>query len=184
MADKWLPIKGYEGLYEVSNTGKVRSLDRMVRNSSGNGTKLSPGKILKQSDVGNGYLRVDLCKNGEIKHFAVHRLVASSFVKNPENLPMVNHKDENKENNSAENLEWCTAKYNSNYGTRSKRISEKLSVSKCKPVAQYLDGILIAVFPSMIAAGHITDPGHIGACCNGKRKQAGGFKWAYAEEEI
>lgn len=106
MADKWLPIKGYEGLYEVSNTGKVRSLDRMVRNSSGNGTKLSPGKILKQSDVGNGYLRVDLCKNGEIKHFAVHRLVASSFVKNPENLPMVNHKDENKENNSAENLEW------------------------------------------------------------------------------
>ena len=153
----------------------------MVRNSSGNGIKLSPGKTLKQSKVGNEYLRVDLCKNGEIKHFTVHRLVASAFVKNSENLPMVNHKDENKANNSAENLEWCTAKYNSNYGTRCERISEKLSRLKCKPVAQYLDGALIAIFPSMIAAKHIADPGHIGACCNGKEKQAGGYKWVYAE---
>lgn len=178
MAEIWKPVRGYEGIYEVSNTGKIRSLDRMAT-SQGKAHKTVYGKLLKSGLQRNGYLRVDLCKDGEIQHCFVHRIVADAFVENPNSFPMVNHKDENKANNNADNLEWCTAKYNSNYGTRGKRIAERLSAVKCKPVAQYLNGVLIAVFPSTISARHITDPSHIGACCNGKRKHAGGYEWQF-----
>lgn len=113
----WKDIIGYEGLYQVSSLGRVRSLDRYdSRNHFRN------GRMLKLSYNTVGYLSVGLHSNGKAKMYMVHRMVAQAFIPNPNNLPIINHKDENPSNNSVENLEWCTAKYNSNYGTRNDRI--------------------------------------------------------------
>lgn len=106
MDEVFRPVEGYEGLYEVSNLGRVKSL------------KWGKERILKPGMDGCGYLKANLYKEGKIKHFMVHRLVAQAFIPNPEGLPQINHKDEDKTNNRVDNLEWCTAKYNSNYGTR------------------------------------------------------------------
>lgn len=111
----WKDIPGYEGLYQVSNTGKVRSL-----NYKGTGKK----KIWKYAITVNTYKKIALYKNGEIKYYYIHRLVAQAFMPNPNNYPVVNHKDENKSNNVVWNLEWCTQQYNCNYGTCQRRKSE------------------------------------------------------------
>ena len=107
----WKDIEGYEGLYQVSNTGKVKSF---------RGNK---EKILKATVMPHNYRRVQLSKDGKNRGFFVHRLVAKAFIPNPDNLPIINHKDEDPSNNNMENLEWCTYKYNSNYGTSKQRIS-------------------------------------------------------------
>ena len=112
----WRSVIGYEGLYEVSNTGLIRSLDRFV----GNRNRIK-GKILSINIKKNGYCSVALFKYGKMKRYLVHRLVAQAFLPNPDNLPMVNHKNEDKSDNRVDNLEWCTAKYNLNYGTRTQR---------------------------------------------------------------
>lgn len=111
--EKWKPVVGYEGLYEVSNFGRINSVKR-------NSTK---GGIRKQKER-HGYLAVELCKDGVRKTYDVHRLVAIAFIDNPESLPQVNHKDENRKNNYAENLEWCSCKQNINYGTARARMVE------------------------------------------------------------
>lgn len=105
-SETFLSVPGYEGLYEVSNKGNVKSLRR--------------GIILKPSIL-HGYLRVGLHKDNKTQYYVVHRLVALVFIPNPENLPFVNHKDESRNNNCVENLEWCTAQYNNTYGTAIKR---------------------------------------------------------------
>ena len=113
MKEIWKDIKGYEGLYQVSNLGNVRSMDRITRD----GRKIK-GKNIKPHTNGNSrYLRAALCNNGKIKYENIHRLVAKAFIPNPENKPEVNHKDENPSNNLIDNLEWMTSKENSNYGT-------------------------------------------------------------------
>lgn len=117
MKEEWRFIKNYEGLYEVSNTGLVRSIDRYTINSKGvkkryKGKLLSPGFNKR-----NGYFLVRISKDC----FYVHRLVAEAFLDNPDNLREVNHKDEDKTNNRVDNLEWCTSKYNRSYGTRTER---------------------------------------------------------------
>lgn len=118
MIEEWRPIEVYEGLYEVSSYGRVRSVDRYdSRNQFRKGKVLSPGKDK------NGYLKVVLHCNGKCKTINVHRLVAQAFIPNPDNLPMINHKDEDKTNNNVTNLEWCDVKYNLNYGTA--RIRER-----------------------------------------------------------
>ena len=120
----WRPVVGYEGLYEVSNTGRVRSLDRYVK---GKGYRLHKGKVLSPIKNKDGYLTVNLCCNGKIQHKTIHRLVIQTFIPNPDNLPEVNHLDEDKTNNSVDNLEWCTCSYNNNYGTLRERISKRMS---------------------------------------------------------
>ena len=120
MIEEWRPIEGYEGLYEVSNTGQVRSLDRYVKTCY-EAYKLHKGKILSPAKDKNGYLKVHLCCNGKHNIIRVHRLVALTFLPNPDNLPEVNHKDEVKTNNNVDNLEWCDRKYNNNYGTKIER---------------------------------------------------------------
>ena len=109
--EEWRDIKGYEGKYQVSNLGRVRSFH-------------GKGKLLKGTPDKDGYLRIALCKNGMRKYFGIHQLVALVFIPNPNNLPCVNHKDEDKTDNKVENLEWCTIAYNNCYGNRLKRVSE------------------------------------------------------------
>ena len=116
MKETWKDIEGYEGLYQVSNLGKVKSL---------NYNKTSESKLLKLQKNSNGYTRVVLYKNRKPKVCLVHRLVAQAFIPNPNNLPQINHKDEDKANNSVDNLEWCTYLYNNTYGTAIERATEK-----------------------------------------------------------
>ena len=120
MSEEWRPIEGYEGLYEVSSYGRVRSLDRYVKTCY-EAYKLHKGKILSPAKDKNGYLKVHLCCNGKHNIIRVHRLVCKAFIPNPDNLPEVNHKDEDKTNNSVDNLEWCDRSYNISYGTRTER---------------------------------------------------------------
>lgn len=180
----WKPIKGYEGLYEVSNYGRIKNQFNHIR-------KLQINKF--------GYFRCILTKNGKQKFYFVHRLVAKAFIPNPNNLPFINHKDENKLNNfvyvnpdgtidfEKSNLEWCTAKYNINYGSRKERVKTKtLNGKLAKPVLQFtLDGKFIAEYPSAREAERQTGiyVGNISACCKNKygHKSAGGSVWKFKE---
>ena len=106
----WKDIENYDGIYQISNFGRVKSLSRQTK--SGKYKEI----IKKPSLAGRGYYRLALCKNGKPKYYYIHRLVAKAFIPNPNNLPLVNHKDENKLNNNVNNLEWCDSEYNMNYG--------------------------------------------------------------------
>ena len=117
--EEWRSIPGYEGLYEVSSYGRVRSLDRYDSRNC-----FRKGRIMKQNNDGRGYMSVQLCLDGKIKKYLVHRLVIQTFILNPDNLPEVNHKDENPGNNNVDNLEWCNHSYNINYGTRKDKVRE------------------------------------------------------------
>lgn len=124
----WKDVVGYEGLYQVSNLGEVRSLSRIVGGISHGVTtsRKTPSKILKSLPFGKHktYRKVALCKDGKVKQVMVHRLVATAFVPNPDNKPCVNHKNEIGSDNRADNLEWVTVLENQNYGTRNARISK------------------------------------------------------------
>lgn len=197
--EEYRDMVGYEGLYMVSNKGNVKSLERKVWNGRGRGFYMTvPERILKPIKTGNGYLQVDLSKDGKIKRHLIHRLVAEAFIPNPNNLEQVNHRDECKTNNNVENLEWCSSKYNCNYGTRIRRITEanignpKLSRANTnnpklsKPVIA-IDKVsgLILEYPSTQEASRQTGThqGSIVACCKGRKKSAGNYYWMYADQE-
>lgn len=135
MQEFWRDIKGYEGLYQISNFGNVKSVERIVKR----GTNFKPvcERVLKTGDK-DGYKYVILSKNGKTKTGWVHRLVAQAFIPNPDKLPCINHKDENPSNNRVDNLEWCDREYNVNYGTCPLRISKanKGRPSKLKGIAK------------------------------------------------
>ena len=131
MEEIWRPIEGYEGLYEISSYGRVKSLERYRSNNGG--IQLLKERIMNPLDY-NGYKNVLLWKNGSKKKEYVHRLVAKAFIPNPDNLKEVNHKDENPSNNMVENLEWCNHRYNMNYGTLQQRRRVKMINNGC-----YLD---------------------------------------------
>ena len=116
--EEWKDIKNYEGLYQISSLGRVKSLPKERNNGINNEI------ILKQCTDKKGYKRVNLYKNKKSTRVLVHRLVAEAFLNNPNNYPLINHKDENPNNNKVENLEWCTYKYNNNYGNRAKKFSK------------------------------------------------------------
>ena len=170
----WRPVKGFEGLYEVSNLGRVRSWV----NNAGN-PRFEP-KILEPSKTRNGYLYVCLCKNGKRTKKRVHRLVAEAFLPNPLHLPMVNHRNELKDDNCVENLEFCDAKYNSNFGTAKERSAKAHS----KVILQLdLEGNLIKEWSSLADVHRKTcwSQGSISMACHGKRRIAYGFIWEYAD---
>ena len=181
MEEIWKDIKGYEGLYQVSNMGRVKSL----RNFSGVHKKYYKyEKIMKLVNNGKGYLTVMLSNNKVKKHKYIHRLVAQTFLPNPNNLPEVNHKDEDKKNNCVCNLEWCERQYNNQYGTKNKRGAENRGI---KVVQIDIDtNKIINTFSSMREVARTTGFlfSSIQGCCTGKYKQAYGYKWRYAEDEI
>lgn len=115
----WKDIKGYEGLYQISNYGNVKSLERVIEDNKGSYIKKE--KILTPTINNRGYYHIGLRNNSKTKYYYVHRLVAEAFIPNPNNYPIINHKDEDKTNNKVDNLEWCTPKYNANYGTAIQR---------------------------------------------------------------
>ena len=186
MTEIYKDIKDLEGLYKVSNFGRVKSL--------GNGKSYnSKERILKPDTSRNGYLKVLLYKDGKKKKFLVHRLVAEAFIPNPNNLPCVNHKDEDKTNNYVGtpendymdgNLEWCSHEYNINYGTRNERSAKaRINGKKSKRVLQFtLDGELIREWPSISECGRNGFCiGNICECCQGKLKSHKGYIWRYKE---
>ena len=167
----WKPVKDYEGLYEVSNNGNVRSVDRMVKHSKG-GLRLYKGRLMKPYLNSDGYRMVKISKNGVGKIKRVNRIVAETFIPNPYNLATVNHKDENKLNDSVENLEWMS-------------LSDNIRYSCCKSINQLtINDEFIRTWESASDVNKELNfnTSNILRCCKGKRKSAHGYKWCYVEE--
>lgn len=194
MEEVWKDIKGYEGIYQVSNLGRIKSFKRK---------SINEGLILKPHEIRLGYLQVTLYDKNKRKIFLVHRLVAMTFIPNPQNKPEINHKDGNSSNNKVSNLEWCTHQENIQHawdnglqvvtekqkecGRKYAKINFELSTKKIqKKVRQYdLNNNFIKEWDCMNEAERQLKicNGKISACCKGKRNKAGGFKWRYAENE-
>lgn len=190
--ERWKDIIGYEGLYQVSNLGRVKTFNYLHHEGY--------VQILKSGNVTGGYLRVVLYKNGKRKHYMVHRLVAEAFLPNPLNLPYINHKIEGLEGKrmnmvifnedgtidyNQTTLEWCDAKYNINYGTRNKRVSGAMTNGKLsKKVLQYtLNGEFVREWPSANECGRNGfDQANVSACCRGVKPHYKGYIWKYKGE--
>ena len=184
--EEWKAIPDYEE-YQVSTLGRVKRL-AYYKNVCSGSKQYCEERILKPQKRKRGYQAVMLSKNSKVKSFLIHRLVAMVFIPNPDNLPQVNHKDENPSNNEVNNLEWCNQCYNSNYGTSKKRISEKLKNGVLsKPVEIYSkSGEYIDEFPSAIEASRRLNINVSGIvyCCNKNKKYShcGGFQWKYKND--
>ena len=181
----WKPIKNYEGLYAVSNTGKIKRL-RFINNKT-NKSQITD-KILQLNN--GGYLTVSLSKNGKQKSYLVHRIVADAFMENPKKLKEINHIDGNKCNNNLENLEWCTREHNMREAfknglwkspNKNKFGGNSLKAKKVAMIDKDTNKVL-KVFNSIIDGEkycNSNSSGAISSCCKGKRKLAHGYKWEY-----
>lgn len=172
--EEWRPVVGYEGLYEVSNLGEVRSLPRIMKSRHGNGMGYHmKGKVLRKVIDSHGYHVVQL---GHHKQGHVHRLVLEAFVPNPDNKPCCDHIDANRINNNLNNLRWATySENNSHPHAVALRSNPVLQIDKTT-------GEIVARYPSTKDAGLAVGSMHVGSCCLGKRKTAGGYKWKYEKE--
>ena len=183
MKEIWKDVVGYEGLYQVSNMGNVRSL---------NWKNCGYTRNLWLKPHNKGYFQVELVKNKKKKTFVVHRLVSVAFIPNPDNLPCVNHKDENKQNNCVDNLEWCDYGYNNRYSMNlhperyvgiHRKPTPKYGKRKCYPIIQIsLNGEIVREWENSRAIFLETGMSDwsISECCRGNRKTAYGYKWQYA----
>lgn len=168
--EEWRDIDGWHGLYQISNDGRVKRLK---------GHRCKEEREIKLTRNNRGYVMAALWDGGKVKNATVHRLVAQAFIPNPNGLPCINHKDENKGNNAVENLEWCTYTYNNMYGANAP--TERAAHSKRKRVLQCsLDNEVVAEYASATEAFRITGIRHITDACVGTAKTAGGYKWRYA----
>lgn len=208
----WKDVPNYEGLYQVSNLGNVKSMPRMIitKNRFGEITKKVKSKKNKPHlNKKTGYYQIILSKNKKTKMFLLHRLVAITFIPNPNKLPQINHKDGNKQNNCVDNLEWCTCSENikhafannlnhSNFKVQcgsknpffgkhhSTETKQKIKESHYKKVAQYdKNNNLIKIWDSILQVQKELNinNGNISTCCKQKRKTAGGYIWRYVNEE-
>lgn len=189
MKEIFKDINGYEGLYQISNFGRVKSLEKKAGNSK------RKEKFLKSYLDKDGYKRVALCKNNKVRHYSVHRIVADAYLdktkfsymeyedKNQINIEklQINHKDENPANNKFDNLEWCTLAYNINYGSRTKKAIGKRKIK----INQYeLDGTFIKTWECMNDAIKFYKNSSICWACSGKKETASGYKWEYMNRRI
>lgn len=170
----WQDIPGYEGYYEDSTYGRIRTVPRQIWNGRGYYT-ISP--TIKNPSFNRGYLQIKFSKDNTDKMFQVHRIIALTFIPNFNKFPCINHKDENKSNNRVENLEWCTVDYNNKYNGRYDRVTKKIS----KRVQQIDKGIVIAEYPSCAEAARELKVHrcHIAECARGIRASYAGYEWKY-----
>ena len=180
MIEKWKPIKGYEGLYEISNLGNVKSLGRTDRFNKKWGCR-----IMKPTYVGKHYKMVRLCKDGKTKNKKVHRLVAEAFIPNPDGKPQVNHIDGNKDNNIVSNLEWVTNSENQIHARANglnpiikNNSMQSIQVNMLLPGEEQI----ISTFPSICEAARKTNISEtsIRNCVHNRQKHAGGYIWRFA----
>lgn len=171
----WKDIPGYDGIYQVSNLGRIRNL---------NWHRSHKIKILNLKPDNSGYIKLRVKKE---KTFKVHRLVAMAFIPNPDGLPQINHKNEIKTDNRVENLEWCTARYNNLYNGRPERIGKKLLNGPCSKRVAMVNiktGKILRVFPSTTEIERQLgfDRSNINKCCRKERKIANGYGWNFIEK--
>ena len=181
MEIEWKEVAGYEGLYEVSNTGKVRTIGHFTR-----GHRIPPRELKVKTHKSQRYARARLYKDGISKDLAVHRLVAAAFVQNPHNKPQVNHIDGDRTNNNASNLEWCTQAENNRHAIDNGLQNPYIAIEATKkPVLQIdLEGNIVKKWDSLTDAARTLrlQVSNISHCCSGRIKTTGGFKWAYDSE--
>lgn len=178
MTEIWKDIYGYEGYYQVSNLGNIRSLDRYIK--VGKGIRFFKGTTLKTWLSHNGYVLCNLKKMGKTQTVRVNRLVAIAFLDNPLNYPQVNHKNFDKKDNSVNNLEWCDERYNINYTYKNKTTR---SQKKVLQIDKNTNEIL-AVYPSLAEAGRAIGGiyQNISRCCHGNAKTHRGYKWRFVDD--
>ena len=201
MREEWKPVRNYEGLYEVSDMGRVKSLERTVWNSVRGFYRTVPERILKPIRDKYGYVVVNLHKDAKSKTYKIHRLVATAFCENPEGYTEVNHINEDKADCRAENLEWCSRSYNNTYNGRAKKAGKKVgkklrgrkqaeeTIKKraeklSKPVIgiNKVSGLIVEFQSAREAERQLgINQGHICSCLIGRLKSAGGYVWYYAD---
>lgn len=181
MTEIWKPIPGYEGLYEISDIGRVKSLPRETFGL----LRFKEERIISSNGDGKGYRTIKLSKNGKVSRYLVHRLVAMAFIPNPDNLPYINHKDENRSNNNVGNLEWCTPKYNVNYGNAHSKWKESYLKSNGRPICSYDEnGNLVKEYNCFVdAVREGYKRRHIEECINGLKRMHKGLFWANKGEK-